>query len=263
MDDWKAIARSLGIGQKRKVVCCGSSPSAYVSQDIHGIRFGPCFRCGHREYEKHEGLSAKQVMAMRSTMNSERSATAVPKRCVSLVDGTSNAHLWVLGSGLSPEEANDVYGFRFDPYLNRVVLPLSGGYLSRRIENDKSPKYILHGNAEHFTLQGKTPEYTLQGKEPCVVVEDIISAIKVNRAGFSVTAILGTSIGATLGAVLSEHPLLICWTDGDKAGDDAYVKLRKSQRLYETAIRRVRTELDPKHYSKAEIRRYIDEATGS
>lgn len=250
---WQEIAKSLPIGQKRKIPCCGEDATSYVSQDNKGIRMGPCFRCGDKRYEPHGPRSAAEILAARKAVEEIAEMRSIPKRCIHLShsDTPTEAKLWVLQAGITPELAETTYGMRYDPVTRRVNIPITGGFLSRTVFNQR-PKYIKAGAS-------KTEMFILEGNEPVVLVEDILSAIAINRAGYKAIAALGTSITQTIAADLGKHSCIISWTDADKAGDKAWVKLRKRMGLYPTVLHRIRTEKDPKNIHRAEIVRLIEE----
>jgi hypothetical protein len=248
------LAKSLPYGGKRKVVCCGGSPSAIVSNNVKGISFY-CFRssCDRKEFEPHGERSLAEVMATRQAEAEIKQQRVIPKRCLPLShpEVPYGAVLWVLQSNLSPEEATDVYGMMYDPKTRRVCIPIQGGFLARSVFKD-GPKYIKAGEDTQYYLLRRS-----QG--PLVVCEDIMSAIQVHRSGYSAMAILGTSLTGTTARVMAEFNTIVCWTDGDKAGDAAWVTLRKKMALYPVTLTRVRTDVDPKEIHRGEIVRFIEE----
>lgn len=246
---WKEQAKALPIGQSRKIVCCSSDKSTYISQDNYGLRKGPCLRCGHKEFIKHGPRSAAEILAARRAQSAVESLEEIPARCVPLYspDVPSEAILWTLAGGLTPERATDFYGMKYDPLTRRVCLPIVGGFLARAVFNDK-PKYVKAGAS-------KTEMYKLVDNQDkaIVVVEDILSAIAVHRAGFNSIAVLGTSITTKIAQELGSFPVVVSWTDADKAGDAAWVKLRRKLALYPVNLKRVRTDKDPKELNRSEI----------
>jgi DNA primase len=180
------------------------------------------------------------------------SLRAIPASAISLSapETPSEAILWVLEAGLTPERAETIYGMKYDPVMRRVCIPIEGGFLARAVFNER-PKYIKCGAS-------KTEMYKLINTDgPIVMVEDILSAIAVNRAGFNSVSILGTAITVSVAAELGKHPFVISWTDGDKAGDMAWVNLRKKMGLYDTKLKRIRTDKDPKNFTQQEIKDLI------
>jgi DNA primase len=91
-----------------------------------------------------------------------------------------------------------------------------------------------------------------------VVTEDILSAIKVNSVGYSTLSILGTAVSPAIASRIARYKDIIIWTDSDKAGDAAYVKLRKKLALYPVKVRRIVTDNDPKLIHKKTIRKLME-----
>lgn len=258
--DWRAIARTLPIGSKRKIVCCSSDPSTYISNGPHGIALGPCFRCQHREFEKHGERSITEILATRraeQAIASQQTLT-IPSDAIPLTEGPVAAWQWVLQGGLTPEEAYEQFGMTWHEATYRVLLPIrddSGALkalLGRAVHGER-PKYrMLSGKADEFfrTRSGKV----------CAVVEDVLSAIAVDRAGLPAMSILGTSITPIHAAAIAdgtEH--VIGWFDDDPAGDKAWRRLRARMALYPVTLSRIKTAKDPKHLHRAELRRIITE----
>ena len=236
--NWQEMAKAIPIGQSRKVLHCGSSPAARISQDGSGVRLH-CFRCGETEFEPHGERSAAEILAARRATDSLAQERSIPRRSIPLNDPLcpSEARIWTLKTGLTPEMATDTYGMRYDPVTRRVCIPLDGGFIARAVFKD-NPKYLIAGDVPDT--------YELKHGDLVVVTEDILSAIKVYRSGFSAVAILGTSVSIPAAAVIGEYKTVVCWTDGDKAGDSAYLKLRRRLGLYDTTLHRIRTTDDPK-----------------
>jgi len=153
---------------------------------------------------------------------------------------------WVLCCNLPLETACYEYGFRYDPQSRRLLIPLIGqaGFLGRATHGER-PKWRLYGTGDRYAL--------LSGRQGfCVVVEDAMSAIAVNRAGWPALAVLGTSISDVQAQALAV-PNLICWFDSDWAGNEGWIKLRKRMALWPTRLTRVITKRDPKHIHRADI----------
>lgn len=172
----------------------------------------------------------------------------------------TSAHVWVLKAGLTPERATDEYGIAWSPRSSRVIVPIlhngepTGQWTGRAVDGRK-PKYLMpRGSVGAYW-------YGLRGdRAPCVVVEDVLSAIRVYEAGYSSMAVLGTTISLWAATTLARSSV-IGWFDGDKAGRDGYVKLRKALGPFGIEPKRVQTERDPKTYSRRAITQYIKDAT--
>lgn len=253
-DNWEAAARALPTGQKTKIECCGNSPSAMISNTRKGIGYF-CFRCETKAFKPHGKRSIAEIREAREAVAQLKQLRTIPNRCVPLYDPTvpSVARVWVLRAALTPETASDEYGMRYDPQTRRVSIPIKGGFLSRAVFKEDKPKYVKSGaDTEYYPLYHDR-------ERPVVICEDIMSAIKVHKTGFNSIAILGTAFTPTVASEVSQFPTAVCWTDGDKAGDKAWVAVRKRMALHPTKVVRVRTDNDPKNIHAAEIRRLIGE----
>lgn len=251
--DWQALAKAMPYGNSRKVQHCGDSPAARINHSNAGVNLF-CFRCGANEFIPHGPRSAAEILAAREAQQELKAARSIPNRALQLTSAEcpSEALLWVLRTGLSPEEASETYGMRYDPITRRVLVPLTGGFIARAVYNER-PKYIRSGSTEQTV-------YELQvSNELVVITEDILSAIKVYRAGYSSMAVLGTSISPTAAVHISKYTNVVCWTDADKAGDEAWIKLRKRMQLFDVSLRRIRTDEDPKNISIETIKTLIGE----
>ena len=106
------------------------------------------------------------------------------------------------------------YGLGFDPVSRRIVIPrwatmdkdIAYDYQLRRVEPYASvvPKYITHKNREVNERTAGVPLYftdypVLEHVEACVIVEDVVSAIKVAESGgnFLSSPICGLSMSHT------------------------------------------------------------------
>lgn len=173
----------------------------------------------------------------------------------------TQAHLWVLRAGLTPERATDEYGFGWSARSKRVVIPIlhngtHTGMWTARATDDRKPKYLMPRGAMGACW------YSLhQGMAtPVVVVEDVLSAIRVHEVGYNSLAVLGTTVGPTQANLIADYPV-VGWFDGDKAGRDGFIKLRKALGPYGVVPTRVQSEKDPKLYNLKKINQFIKDAT--
>ena len=254
MDGWQDRAKLLPTGHKRKIACCGSSPSALISNKINGISFH-CFRCETSLFEAHAPRSLSEILEARAATDQLKASRTIPDRCLSMDDARTapKARVWLLRYGITPEQATEVFGIKYDPKTRRVCLPFKGGFIARAVHGER-PKYIRAGSLE-------TEAYWLtKDYGQIVVTEDIVSAIKVAISGFNAVAILGTSLSNVTAHQLSKFRQVICWTDGDAAGDKAWKLIRQKLGLFDTTVLRVRTDKDPKEFHAGEIRQIIGES---
>ena len=120
------------------------------------------------------------------------------------------------------------------------------------------PKYIVRRNPEHgrlFYLNDSSLYYP----DRYVIVEDIYSAMRVNRAVHCKTiALITTSICDDLVVRLPKDAKISVWLDHD-ARMIALEHIRRLS-LFGFNVRQVETEKDPKAYNNAEIMKYLKDA---
>ena len=256
---WQEQAKQLGFGQSIKIPCCSSDPSTYISNDKYGLRLGPCFRCGHSEYEPHRGLTIQERLSMRSATEELRGLKYKPAT-IPVQQGPQDAWLWCLQSGISPEQATATYGFGWAEKSQRVIVPIlqdmrdTGAFIARAVDKKTKPKYVLSANAK-----GK---YWYAGTGPTVLVEDVLSAIAVHRAGYRAVSAMGTHFKPELLDLATRTGTLVAWLDDDDAGKKAYRYLRKQIGLWDVKFYRVQSNRDPKLHGADEIRTLVQEALG-
>lgn len=192
-----------------------------------------------------------------------RKIVTMPADAVPLTEGPPEALVWVLKGGLTPEQAQDDYGMRWHEATNRVLIPVHLGVnligiLGRAVFGER-PKYRMLGGPADTIY--RLPH---RADKAIVVVEDILSAIAVWRAGYNAIAVLGTSITPVQAAEIAAGAShVIGWFDGDKAGDAAWSKLRGRMALHPVRLTRIRTSDDPKRLHRADLLRLLASHTGA
>jgi hypothetical protein len=262
---WQDQARALRIGQKRKVSCCSADASTFVSNSDRGISIGPCFRCGHREWEPHGPRSIAEILATRREVDrlAAIKTPTIPADTIPLIEGPPETWQWVLRGGLTPEEAGRTYGMTWHENTRRVLIPIYDKdrliAITGRSVHGERPKYVAMGGDANTIYRLPTRADTAT-----VVVEDILSAIAVWRAGANALAVLGTAITPVQAAEIAAGTTeVIGWFDGDKAGDAAWNKLRGRMALHPVKLTRIRTSDDPKRLHRADLRRLLAQHTGT
>lgn len=256
MTSWQTLARSLRFGESRKVTCCGTDRTTYVSNDVAGIRTGPCFRCGYRDFEPHRGVSQTQLLAWRA--QDTKAAGRPAPRLVGSAEWPRDVLVWLGKAGISPAVAEG-YGAGWADKWQRFVIPCSidgkdtGAYTARSLTRGR-PKYVAGGTGDAAWIGG-------DGRL-VVFVEDALSAWRIRAAGFRAAAAMGKSLRpALLEQALRGTTTAISWFDPDSGGREAYTRLRRQSGLWEQPLRVVTSLRDPKNHTREEIINYIGEAT--
>jgi len=243
------------VGGSRKVQHCGLDRSAVVGHKDGGYTMH-CFRCKASHFEPHGERGMHEIMATRRAVEKLDDSAYIPDNAVPIQQGPLEARLWVLIGGLTPEDATDLYGMRWHAESNRVLIPTSTtSFLARSVFNEH-PKYRMYGSCVGYKL-GEAQNGPTRS---IVVVEDILSAIAVNRAGWPSFALLGTSVSPEMAVRIADGAeTVIGWFDYDAAGAQCYIKLRKAMRLYPVYYSSLHTEYDPKCYHRSQIKLWVDQ----
>lgn len=216
-----------------------------------------CFSCGHH----HDSSPYK---ALRNTPGGILKAVGMGG-CPPLPE---DAHVigWDLGEPYSVWGWLDKYGltdaeintnhFHWSPAKELLIFPIystqgnlimwQGRYFGA---NKKHPKYLTRGE--------KDSVLHILGKEnpgPVVLVEDIISAIRVSRHQPAMP-LWGSHLSADVARRLAtQYKDAQVWLDYDKRGEAIKLAFAHCMRLH---IEPVITELDPKCYNDGEIKEYL------
>lgn len=262
-ETWLPQAQTLAPGQSRRFdhVCgggrtlrCDNKPEGYSAW---------CHRCSDKGWWPHPQPSlAERVARLKEKQDTDRAAEADTRPPMPAVWGSRDwplhARVWLYKAGLS-DDAIKKAGIYYCPRIDRVVLPVFRGdklaYWQARGFDPERAKYIN----PLIDKSGLTARYGSRG--PIVLTEDILSAIRVGEVARG-WALLGTSISdATAASVCrarGNHQTRL-WLDGDKAGRTARAKIRRTLSLRGAEPLIIRTDLDPKLYSREEIRRIVYE----
>lgn len=263
--DWLELAKSLPYDGRKKVPHCAADRSMIVSHGAKGYS-AHCFRCGPVGWEPHGVLTIAQVLERRKATEELRTSGVVMPRDFTF-DIPPPARLWLQKAGITAETA-EFYGIGYTPYTNRVIVPVWEdmqlvAVLARRIDMI-GPKYVakMRSTNEYFTSATEVADRTT-----VVVTEDVLSAIRCG-ASFRSYALLGTAAGPVsvaglhvrLAAQQAVGVRVAVWLDPDKAGRVAARKLVRALCLAGWDAHAVRSERDPKYYSNADIKEFVQGA---
>lgn len=257
--DWLEIAKKLPQGSRIRMKCsepgCGKDNSQLVSHDERGYRAW-CFRCKIPKFEGHGLRSIDLIERHKKERAIKRSALAELPADYTL-DVPPRAAVWYYKYGISAELAAS-YRIGHTAELDRVVLPVyEDGELTavqmRAVDSWRKPKYL---NPEGPKVQAAIFE-SAPTTGVTVVVEDILSAIKVGRVHHA-TSILGTTMTDQRALkIASRNSKVIIWLDSDAPGVKGASVAERQLRLLGVDVRRVTTSGDPKTYSLEAIRSII------
>ena len=258
MLDWRETAKTMAAGSHMKVPCCESDKSAILNN--HGTYATVyCFRCEKAEAQSFKYLTFQERMEMKKRDKKIVSGLTTGQS-VSLQNAPPTAWVWLLRAGLAVETAQKNYNISWSPDTQRIILPImqnnvdTGAFIARSL--DRQPKYLSSKNAKGLHWYG--------GSSPIVVVvEDILSAIRVTEAGFSAIAAMGTTITEQLVDYITDKEVIVGWFDADAAGEAANAKLEARLKTFDIlhgCVRPCVGKKDPKDFSKHEIQTLVCES---
>lgn len=263
---WLEIAKRLEFGRQARDYCCASTPSLLISHNKSGYSCY-CFKCGETDFHAHEDLTLRRKLQYQQTKELFNDIK-VPTDIVFSNQLSDDTVVWLGKAGVSPELAEH-YGIGYSKYYNRAYLPIKdtkGNILFQqwRSVDGSQPKYINQRGASKDVLFYSDDAKVLPNHKPkeraVVVVEDILSAIRVGRLQ-KACAMLGTSISNhNLLNIVELYDTIYIWTDSDKAGIKSRKKLRRLFSLYNKTIIDIYTDKDPKLYNNQEIKNVLRRA---
>jgi hypothetical protein len=263
---WLSFAKTLPAGRSAKIECCAADKSLMVSNDTKGYR-AYCFRCGPVGFVAHGLFNLDELKRRKAELEmSKERVVKLPSDFTT--DIPPSEAVWLYKAGISPQIAKH-YKFGYSPFLRRVILPIYNngvlqGYTARSTINAR-PKYIekvVDTSSTVFcsdaSIQLPWPDDRLLDSIPdCVLVEDILSAVRVGRFVRCAVALLGTSLSGAWARNAHVHTKISVWLDPDKAGKKGAQAISKSLGLEGYGVKIIRSDKDPKYYSNREIRRFL------
>lgn len=172
---------------------------------------------------------------------------------------------WLLACNITPEDmgSGDIL---YSPLWRRIIFPLYSsdtnylGWTGRSISSNHIPKWHHEKRfAEGFVyvVKSRNPEAP---DDLLVLVEDVVSAIRVARQ-YHVACLFGLHLSdAQLQTIARQYLHVICWFD-DFATSNA---LALSGRLHAYGVEAhvIWTQLDPKAYNDLEVRQHVGGSIG-
>lgn len=221
-----------------------------------------CHRCGTSRRIRQDGVAApsaliSRVNGIRSYGKTQGKQVYLPEDFELLVP--SCAKIWLRKYGVTDDEIKR-YRFGYSERMNRLILPVFNGeelvyWQGRSLAPSKyAPKYLsmkTNSGSQFFNLCAK-------GAKEVVLVEDIISAIVLRRAGYNAIALLGSYIGDK--AISFLHKLKVkrvcVWLDPDKRKDAVAFAKRLNGLGFKAACLVTPTK-DPKDYNVTQVRSHL------
>ncbi len=159
---------------------------------------------------------------------------------------------------------NEVKEFRlkWSPSRQMLIFPVYGIKEQLLVWQGRSfgpeklyPKYFSMGNI-HDVLTTFDQKLTKRPKDGIILVEDMISAIKVSRQ-YRVMPLFGSNVTRPqLHRMNFLGDTLFFWLDYDKAKESMALALKARQQGFNTGV--IITEEDPKDYTDEEINNFVE-----
>jgi DNA primase len=262
--EWLEIAKNLPCGGKVKVHCCGNSPSMLISHRENGYSTY-CFRCDEPEshaFVPHGQRSIGEIQRhKRELQEAKGKPPHLPLDAVWTIPVT---YAWFLKFGISLVEATS-RGFMWSEFFNRVVVPIYSmnstsldAVHMRAVRPDDKPKWLNMGRPSPDAMYWTACDRNYTKSSFIVVVEDLISAIKIDLAGYNAVAILGSDItDVQVQRIIKETASVVVWFDNDAAGRKGAKDAIKQFTMQGIQTLHIESEQDPKAYSREMIQSYI------
>lgn len=259
---------------------CGSKDNLGVWDDGHKY----CFGCGY--YLRGSAplpwiSSATNVASTHEPQNRNREYFDYPRDSSEVIGEVGR--LWLNSYGIYlPEIAK--YGILWSEFAQQLVFPFSKqtefhttrssigstsiGWIARNFRKDRA-KWFLKVHPSHkdtlvVLLPGKEHVSGLSSNpRTLVLVEDLVSAIRVAEAGIDCIPLLGCHLHPQHKDAIVRYPAerVFSWLDSNKW--DVSVGISRSLSMLGKTSHAIYTSKDPKCYRERELHRIIDDAHAS
>ena len=220
------------------------------------IKHHPCPKCGSKdnlgEYEDNYFCFGCGYFKLKTTVadlkaklnkNNKENNVITPSN---LTDNIPTiAKRWLLKYGITNSEIVK-YGIKWDYNKNLLYLLITPEYWQARTFSDMHKSKYLSSGIKPLTIYGDGAKL--------VVVEDILSAIKISRLSpdWCALPLLGSSLSLEWLRSLSDRFSTVkLWLDRDKAKESVLMARKFSERGIASGV--VITDKDPKEYSTDEL----------
>lgn len=204
-----------------------------------------CFSCG---YHKGGRFMPKQAEADEEV--------EFPKTIEVPIRGTQS-YEWLESYGLTDQEIQT--HFRMDRVSRRhfySVKDATGNlrFMEFRAVDGRKPKTRSYGDKPHDSLVYSFDEHLRGSGGRVVLVEDIVSGIKVSRYS-KCLCLFGSHLSAVGTRFVSGFDSVTIWLDADKYIEA--IELSQQLSLFVNSVDVIYSEQDPKDYYDADLKRYL------
>lgn len=214
-----------------------------------------CFACGYRRKRGKPQLANISNAGSSSSVSHKEKKSRQNGMYKSL---PTKAKQYLVSQGLTEKEIAK-YHFYYDSSDGSIICP---------IYNDKNEEVMKLKRYNWKDFDPKMPKYKCLGKKPyipleshsgfCIVVEDMISAIKLTRLKLSIVPLFGTKLPKHAALTLAKkYDRMYVWLDRDKAVDAVRMS-RRWNYFFKEGSKVIVTDYDPKQYTDDEIEEILD-----
>lgn len=255
-DEYFDLSAPMGLGKRyRHPNCCeGKDRALVITRTPTGWDWF-CHRCRKGGKKYLEGMSPDQYRRWKAQ---EVKPIQTVRKVLLPLDFTRQIPVkglaWLYRYGITDTNI-EVYRFGFSKYYNRLIMPIFRGpellYWSGRNLGEASPK-----NPKYMNVRSLRDDIWFErsdhGREHVVLVEDILSAIRVGHH-VDTRAVLYASVPdrLILQLVRMGYKQVHIWLDPDKA-DVMYRYVNRFRTFGINCVMHI-TKQDPKYYSDEEI----------
>lgn len=218
--DFPAVGQQIAVNHEDCPAGVDTKKRLYIKRTPDAVLFY-CHHCSQRGYYRTHDVNyrASEVVAVPDESSHLIRKTAVDlSHTVGEVDmekWSIEARLWWLSYGLEQEDATK---HQVQWYNQRLWLNAGGtAWQGRVFRNDGSCKYLTLSITKHMPAMFLADVFN----EQLVVVEDLVSAYKLNKAGYNVMCLMGTSLSDVHLAKAITYKSVDVWLDEDAAGMSA------------------------------------------
>ena len=223
-----------------------------------------CHHCGLSGYYKDRVTNIHRVMKRPLEESQSAKNLLLPKDVIN--DATQwpiDARGWLLKYGITDKEIKD-YGIVHSPSLDRLLFPIymDGNYVGwqgRSFAKDGDvPKYLTTVDADNPSGNCGVYKHGLDSST-AVLVEDIISAIKVSRTADAIALLGSHPTPEVINWIANRYKNIYIWLDNDKP--EVIKQQNKLSSLLKVLVSGrveiILTKKDPKDHSDNEIKGLI------
>ena len=217
-----------------------------------------CHHCGKKKWIPRAGFSPAAVKYLLSTPKKKVYADISLPADISY-DIPATGKVWLYQYGITEKIIKELR-FGYSEKYNRLIMPCfdgeelvhwNGRYLGNSAK-DGTAKYILRTKSGKYYWA-----YNPNDSDRAILVEDMLSAIKIGMAGYAGVCLFGSYLkDETINDVAQNFNRLTVWLDPDKRKSATKYTKRFTSLGYNFNAVLTATK-DPKDYSLKEIKQFL------